>query len=970
MSDFNIVVAHFGHHNRVVMTDTLYQYDYGQQLKIEGITALPQTFQAHFSNVQHGGVSITVTGINGMVDVPNSLLMTGKRIYCWIYVTETGSGETVYQILMPVQSRPMPEYYDVEDVGVFDSVVNQVAEYAATATTGATSATASATAAAASATAAAASETAAANSAENAAASETNAEASASAAQASDASAATAASTAVSAKTAAVAAQTAAEAAQDAAEDAQEAAEAAQTAAETAAASATADAATATTKATAAAASATTADHRATDATNAATTATAQAVAAEAAKTTAVEAKTAAQSAQSAAETAATTATAKATEAAASATAAAQAAASINTPDSALSDTSTNAVQNKVITSEITDVKSAISAWFYESFAFTDSSYVFHTTDIKLVQGESVIVSTVEPSLCSVSIEGGTALQVGNVGTYVYTADVSGYIRLYHRKFTGNIYYPNFSVKSERGTSEVFAASQKLVESAFYAIAETDANIADLSDDLENKYDRYSISERSGIGLSDFDICPSQYTIVQYDETDAVQHGAITGNIFSKLISGLRDVTFKIHQPNSKIAIAATSEKAVGFVLNGTSSNVGLYTASGVTGLSGIFRNEDCPNVVAGDTVHIKKDGTKIAIYLVSDGVDVPIIADEWVDVYETYKTSAGIAETDVGIGFVTTTSQRNEPIAYDFTMMTERGDHFMDYDEVDARLTALEDGSGFNPSRVDLFMFMGQSNMAGRGTASQAPEVIAEAGYEFRAISDPTKLYPITEPFGLDENVEGKIYDYLGGYKAKSGDMVPAFVNAYFEHTHVSIVGVSASEGGTRISLWQPGTARYTDALARFTAAVTWLEQNGYTIRHKYMLWCQGESNGDDGMSKADYISAFTTMANAWFTNGIEKIFLIKIGNYNGTGSQDYNTIMDAQNEICQTMNNVVMASTDFAGMKDRGLMKDDFHYQQAAYNEVGTYAGINTALYVNTGKEPTMYDTQDGSLYFSHKN
>ena len=154
MSDFNIVVAHFGHHNRVVMTDTLYQYDYGQKLKVEGITALPQTFQAHFSNVQHGGVSITVTGINGMVDVPNSLLMTGKRIYCWIYVTETGSGETVYQILMPVQSRPMPEYYDVEDVGVFDSVVNQVAEYAATATTGATSATASATAAAGSETAA------------------------------------------------------------------------------------------------------------------------------------------------------------------------------------------------------------------------------------------------------------------------------------------------------------------------------------------------------------------------------------------------------------------------------------------------------------------------------------------------------------------------------------------------------------------------------------------------------------------------------------------------------------------------------------------------------------------------------------------------------------------------------------------------------------------------------------------------
>lgn len=396
MSDFNIVVAHFGHHNRVVMTDTLYQYDYGQQLKIEGITALPQTFQAHFSNVQHGGVSITVTGINGMVDVPNSLLMTGKRVYCWIYVTETGSGETVYQILMPVQSRPMPEYYDVEDVGVFDSVVNQVAGYAATATTGATSATASATAAAGSEAAAAASASAAANSAENAAASEANAEASASAAQASDASAATAATTATNKAAEAAQSATSAGSAADRAEAAQDAAETAQEAAETAATSATADAATASTKATAAAASATTASTKATDATNAATTATAQAVAAEAAKTTAVEAKTAAQSAQTAAETAATTATAKATEAAASATAAAQAAASINTPDSALSDTSTNAVQNKVITGEITDVKTAIDANLLSPNIAGIGYGVMYRLDPPIKVGEKFTIKTID----------------------------------------------------------------------------------------------------------------------------------------------------------------------------------------------------------------------------------------------------------------------------------------------------------------------------------------------------------------------------------------------------------------------------------------------------------------------------------------------------------------------------------------------------------------------------------------------
>ncbi len=40
-------------------------------------------------------------------------------------------------------------------------------------------------------------------------------------------------------------------------------------------------------------------------------------------------------------------------------------------------------------------------------------------------------------------------------------------------------------------------------------------------------------------------------------------------------------------------------------------------------------------------------------------------------------------------------------------------------------------------------------------------------------------------------------------------------------------------------------------------------------------------------------------------------------------------------------------MVSTAFLQMKEHGLMKDNFHYYQQAYNEVGTEAGINTALY-----------------------
>ena len=56
---------------------------------------------------------------------------------------------------------------------------------------------------------------------------------------------------------------------------------------------------------------------------------------------------------------------------------------------------------------------------------------------------------------------------------------------------------------------------------------------------------------------------------------------------------------------------------------------------------------------------------------------------------------------------------------------------------------------------------------------------------------------------------------------------------------------------------------------------------------------------------------------------------------------------IREAQDTIAQTNKNVIMVSTAFLQMKERGLMKDSFHYYQQAYNEVGTEAGINTALY-----------------------
>ena len=117
-------------------------------------------------------------------------------------------------------------------------------------------------------------------------------------------------------------------------------------------------------------------------------------------------------------------------------------------------------------------------------------------------------------------------------------------------------------------------------------------------------------------------------------------------------------------------------------------------------------------------------------------------------------------------------------------------------------------------------------------------------------------------------------------------------------------------------------------------------------------MVWCQGEADGDNGVSEATYITRFTNIFNAMKAEGVEKCLIIQIGNYNGstTGRADnYITIQGAQTRICLENADVIMVSDSFKLMQARGLMKDDWHYYQEAYNIVGRQAGHNAGVYSN---------------------
>lgn len=243
-----------------------------------------------------------------------------------------------------------------------------------------------------------------------------------------------------------------------------------------------------------------------------------------------------------------------------------------------------------------------------------------------------------------------------------------------------------------------------------------------------------------------------------------------------------------------------------------------------------------------------------------------------------------------------------------------------------------------------DLFLFSGQSNMAGRGIVCErwpqpAPSIISGAGWEYRAISAPDRLSVMKEPFGLRENRKNGIDDG----SMKTGSMVTAFTNSYYKKTGIPIVGVSASKGGTSILQWQPGTPLLKDTIERLESAYRFLAAEKIHVRHRFMVWCQGETDGDHGMPAEEYKCRFICMWNELKKAGMEQCFLVRIGKYNGTGNITYEQIRQAQEDIAQSLPDVIMVSRSFSDMKERGLMKDSFHYYQMAYNEVGWEAGQN---------------------------
>ena len=155
-----MITAVFTDNSDYARATGLWQWDYGQRLRIEGLR-LPTAVEIHFALTEQSGDAIPRVGTTKdsvtEVVIPDSMLENQAagatyEIYAWIYLVDKTSGETIKRISMQVKRRPKPEGFDTpEDAELFREAieaVNASADRAETAREGAEAAQEAAEAAA------------------------------------------------------------------------------------------------------------------------------------------------------------------------------------------------------------------------------------------------------------------------------------------------------------------------------------------------------------------------------------------------------------------------------------------------------------------------------------------------------------------------------------------------------------------------------------------------------------------------------------------------------------------------------------------------------------------------------------------------------------------------------------------------------------------------------------------------------
>lgn len=241
----------------------------------------------------------------------------------------------------------------------------------------------------------------------------------------------------------------------------------------------------------------------------------------------------------------------------------------------------------------------------------------------------------------------------------------------------------------------------------------------------------------------------------------------------------------------------------------------------------------------------------------------------------------------------------------------------------------------------MDVFLIAGQSNARGKGEAADAPAVPDGVAYEWTGEG----LAHLEDPIG-DDHSPGDPF----------GSAWPAFATTYHESTGRESTYVPAAVGGTALLAAVDGPAsNHWDVTAESPLLRRAVQRTWDCLSHlratgdsdpvfRGVLWSQGEKDAqaiDDGTVGApDYRSGLRELVRAFrreFDRPDLPVFVFQTGHAASGDTPGFEAVRGGQADLAAGDDAVHLVFDGTATFPDRGLMRDEFHYTQAGYNEMG---------------------------------
>jgi len=236
------------------------------------------------------------------------------------------------------------------------------------------------------------------------------------------------------------------------------------------------------------------------------------------------------------------------------------------------------------------------------------------------------------------------------------------------------------------------------------------------------------------------------------------------------------------------------------------------------------------------------------------------------------------------------------------------------------------------------LFVVAGQSNCVGMGDASLSVVCDSSSAFEYKASQNSST--PLKDPVG--EN-------YLSFQQASTGSAWPSFAYYYHLLTNDTIIIVPAARGGSscnnKAEIPNCGTWDTSGDILLFPNAVTKtkMAEQKTELPLSGIIWIQGERDANAINSKQlteeefkksmkDLISRFRDALGASVP-----FYIVQTGVYVHHPVAGFNIVRKVQQWLANNVSNVYLVYEDANTFPERGLMKDEIHYKQEAYNEIG---------------------------------